>query len=138
MKLKASAEAPRTFWSEQRVAGFALGGVGLGAGIAGFVFGGLALGAKGEAESVENCNADKVCAPQGTDAIDRAEVFAHASTGLLVGGGVLAATGLVLILTASDGVSTDAELERRARLGPGIALAPHAASDVGLGLEVAW
>ncbi|MFO0552630.1 MAG: hypothetical protein U0271_29840 [Polyangiaceae bacterium] len=126
-----AASAPTSGVSPQLVAGFSVGGVGIAAGIAGFVMGGLALERKNFADQEENCNGSKQCAPSGLDAITDAETFAHVSTGLLVGAGVLFGTGLVLVLTAPRDAE-GAALEERASLEPTISVAvaafPGAAS----------
>ncbi|HTJ84759.1 MAG TPA: tetratricopeptide repeat protein, partial [Polyangiaceae bacterium] len=116
------------FWNGQRIGGFVVGSVGLAAGIAGFVFGGLALAKQGEADSPELCTSSHVCVTAGIDAIDAANTYGLVSTGLLAGGGALAALGVVLIVTAPSGESS--ELERRAddgvRIRVGLAPAPLA------------
>jgi hypothetical protein len=78
--------------------------IGGAAAIAGAVLGGLALAGYGTLERCrESASGMAVCPPdfdvndpQGK--LDRANTFADASTGLLIGGGVVAVTGLVLML----------------------------------------
>lgn len=118
--VKAASE-PASATSAQLVAGFSVGGVGIAAGIAGFVMGGLALERKNFADQEENCNGSKQCAPAGLDAIADAETYAHVSTGLLVGAGVLFGTGLVLVLTAPSDAE-GAALEDRASSEPALAV----------------
>jgi serine/threonine-protein kinase len=82
----------------QRIAGIAVGVGGVVAlGVAG-AMAGLAAGKNSTAKTL--CPAVDCADPDGVDASHQAGTFADAATGLLVAGGVLAAGGLVLILTA--------------------------------------
>jgi hypothetical protein len=78
--------------------------IGGAAAIAGAVLGGLALAGYGTLERCrESTSGMAVCAPDADiedpqGKLDRANTFADASTGLLIGGGVVAVTGLVLML----------------------------------------
>jgi hypothetical protein len=119
--------------SGQTIAGFVVGGAGIAATAVGFVFGGLALGRKNAADDPSNCTSQGACAQTGLDAISRAETFSHLSTGLVIGGAALTSLGLVLVLTAPSGESS--ELEQRAGLEPTVhlGLAPNP-SGFGLGV----
>jgi hypothetical protein len=83
-----------------RSAGFVVGGVGVAGVIVGGILGGLAIAkvssSKGECVPANNCNANTN--PAATQDMQTAGTFADASTGLLVGGGVLAAAGVVMVL----------------------------------------
>ena len=134
---RAPAAEPYTFWTEPRIAGAVLGSVGLATSVVGFLFGGLALAEKNEADAVQNCTSKRSCAPQGIDAINQAETFAHVSTGLLAGGGVLAAVGLVLLVVPS-GEGPQTELDKRASRGLEIKVGAARGADLGLGVVGTW
>lgn len=92
-----------SLWSAQRIAGIAVGGVGL-VGIAvGAVLGGIAI-AKNSA-SKANCDTSdpRLCSPAGADARLAAGGMADASTAMFIVGGVAVATGLTVLLTARKG-----------------------------------
>lgn len=94
-----------------------VGGAGL---IAGGVFGGLAFGAVSKAK--EQCTGN-VCAPAAQSDIDRSKLFGNLSTGLLIGGGVVAAVGVVLTIVAPGGKKSDAPKDTASitpLLGPGL------------------
>lgn len=91
-----SRETPLRPW--QAPVGFTLGGVGLVSASLGFVFGGLAVG-KSSAASLE-CDRNLACSDRGLELRKEGRAFANASTGLLVVGGALTVTGLVLVVTA--------------------------------------
>jgi hypothetical protein len=78
--------------------GFAVGGLGLASAGVGFVFGGLAVGKQSDASN--ECDRNLVCTARGLSLRRDGRTLGNASTGLLVVGGVLAATGVVLIATA--------------------------------------
>lgn len=81
----------------RRKVGFVLLGTGA-AGIAfGGVMGGLAIGQKGTVR--EHCQRLD-CDPTGLDAVNQGRAFGNMSTIGLAAGGIVAATGLVLVLTA--------------------------------------
>lgn len=99
----------------QRTAGWVTAGFGTAALIGGFVLGGLALAQKGDAECVQSSlagAATNVCRIGGADSIASAEGLATAGQWIGIGGAVVAAVGVTLILTASDG--GESELEKRA------------------------
>lgn len=82
----------------QRTAGIAVGAAGIVSLGIGGVLGGLAASKNSTANTL--CP-DTACSSQeGVDAAHTAGVFADAATGLLIAGGVMAAGGLVLVLTA--------------------------------------
>ena len=100
---------PVSHGSGLRVAGFVVGGVGLGGLVLGTVFGVLAIGSKDQAA----CTPDGYCAPGPlADARSQATV---ATVGL-VSGGVLLATGITLILVAPKSAPTESAL--RLELSP--------------------
>jgi len=82
----------------------AVGGAGL---AVGGITGGLALGKKSDLESNANC-VDTRCAPSETDAVDSYNGMNTISTIGFISGGVLAATGIVLLVTAPRGTRTQA------------------------------
>lgn len=92
--------------SPRRTLGFVALGVG-GVGLAlGGITGALALGKKGEIEDSDDCRADR-CLPSEQDLVDSYLSFRTISTVGFIAGGALAATGLVLVLTAPQrGAST--------------------------------
>jgi hypothetical protein len=73
-----------------------VGGVGL---ALGGITGALALGKKGEIEDSEYCRVDQ-CLPSEQDLVDSYLSFRTISSVGFIAGGALAATGLVLVLTA--------------------------------------
>lgn len=100
---RASEEAFRSTESglgPQRIAGIVIGSVGLAGLTAGGAFGLQAL--LDNDESLDSCrpNDPTLCSAHGVELRDRAETFATASTVALIAGGALAATGLVVVLTA--------------------------------------
>jgi hypothetical protein len=85
--------------SAQRTAGFVVGGVGVGAVL---IAGGLEIGAivaKSAANSPGRCVSD-FCTPQGIAQVDRARAYANAGQWLGLGGILVTAVGLTLVLTA--------------------------------------
>lgn len=81
-----------------RTAGLVAGGAGL-AGLAiGGVLGGLASSKWSDAQS-NHCRTPTLCDAEGVKLVGDAHTFAAASTGLFIGGGVLAAAGVTLYLT---------------------------------------
>jgi hypothetical protein len=101
---KAGPTAPGTAASNrgkaQRIAGFVVLGVGGGALVAGAIIGGITVATKSTIEA--HCDLDsKVCRDQeGLDAVDSAHATGLASSVLLIAGGAVAVTGLVIALAA--------------------------------------
>lgn len=103
----ADAPAPITGGSPLPVVGFVLLGVGGAALIAGAIAGGVAVGQHSELS--DNC-VDNRCEPDQYDTLDGFGVTSTVSTVALIAGGVLAATGLTLVLVAPSGDSAAASL----------------------------
>lgn len=97
-----------------RVPGIVLSSVGGAALIAGGVFGGLAFSATSKAKS--QCNGNQ-CPPSAADDINRSKLFGNVSTGLLIGGGAVAVTGIVLAIVAPGSKKSD-EAPKSARITP--------------------
>jgi hypothetical protein len=97
-----------------------VGGAGL---IAGAIFGGLALdrSATAEASLPPSCTADKHCPTRDQTAIEAgyqgAYDFAHASDGLFIAGGVLAAAGVVILIVDQTGTAEAHLTTQGGRLG---------------------
>jgi hypothetical protein len=103
--------------SGQRVVGYSFIGLGVvGVGV-GAVMGALTLGKKTD---VEQCMSDAACLPQtGRDAESSGRTFGAVSTVGFVAGGLLAAGGVVLVLTAPKAATTGATLAPLALPGGG-------------------
>jgi hypothetical protein len=112
--------------SSQRTGGWIALGVG-GAGLAvGGIFGILGLSDKSELEA--SCP-DRRCEPDQYDALDAYETKKTISTVGFVGGAVLGATGVVLVLTAPGGAEAGAARNKVPRLG--VFVAPQRIELVG-------
>lgn len=114
-----SVETPAVapYWGPQRIAGLVVGGVGVLAAIGGFAAGGVALSKRDASNGPEGGCSDQTnaCTKQaGVDLRDESRLAGDVSTGLLVAGGALAATGLVVFLTAP---SSDAAVAVDVRAG---------------------
>ncbi len=85
--------------------------------VVGGVFGGLALGVKSTLDDA--CDANKGCPQSSSGDLDDLALFSHASTGLFVAGGVVAAAGAVMlgIGAATNGRSTEARVRPIVGLG---------------------
>lgn len=106
--IKANAPAPieeDKGASARRTIGLVVGGAGLAALAAGGVLGGLASSKWSEAQE-SHCRTDTLCDAEGVSLAGDAKTFAGASTGLFIGGGALAAGGLILFVTALGGKTT--------------------------------
>lgn len=82
----------------QRIAGFTLGGTGAAALVAGLAFVGLTASASSDLEAL--CPEQRCATQEGADQLDQAKSYALAADILLIAGGAIAATGLVVALTA--------------------------------------
>lgn len=82
----------------QRIAGFVVGGAGLAGLVTGVVFLGMTAARSSDLE--ELCPDQRCVTAEGQAALNEAELFANLANGLLIAGGVVAATGLVVVLTA--------------------------------------
>jgi hypothetical protein len=123
---------PTSHGDGRRTAAYVLGGVGLGGIVAGGVFGGLAFSKWSSAKGECNGGGSNPCAHNTNSAATNdqqtAGTFADASTGLLIAGGALAATGVVLVL-----------LGRKATPTTGLHWSPTVLAHGGaLGLSGAW
>ena len=110
-------------------AGIAVGGVGVAALAVGGVLGGLAMGKSSDAQDA--CPSGR-CSEEGNALASEAGTFADAATGLFIGGGGLAAGGILMIAlapwddeTKPAGGPDAASLRLRPGPGPG---------EIGLGL----
>ncbi|NUP12594.1 MAG: hypothetical protein HOW73_41650 [Polyangiaceae bacterium] len=81
-------------------AGFIVGGVGVAALAAGGALGGLALSKSSEAE--DECPRG-FCSATGNELVAESGTFADVATGLFIGGGVLAAGGILMVILAPKG-----------------------------------
>jgi len=106
--------------STQRWVGLSIGVVGIAGVIAGGAVGGLAL-AKNH-ESLMYCQTPLLCTQHGIDLTHSAVSLAHASTGLLVAGGVLTGVGVVVFATSF-------RASPHGERAPGVALVPSVSSE---------
>lgn len=91
------AEPPKGM-SSQRIAGFVMGGVGVGGVVLGSIFGAQAFSKNSDAKKL--CVGVRCKSQEGVDAITGARTAADLSTGMFIAGGALVAGGLILIFTA--------------------------------------
>ncbi len=105
------------FWSKLRVAGFAVGGVGLLGLGAGFTVGGLAMsnGPEIDAQCTGLVNGTRYCTSDGDALVAETRTLAEASTWTLVGSGIVTTVGITLIIAAPNDYQ---KLEERAQLVP--------------------
>ena len=125
---QASAPARRSGMGPLRIAGIATAGVGVGALVAGTVFGLSAKNTEGEARDQaddpavcrENSSGDNVCANDAESAFDKARSKAMLSNILFIGGGVLTAAGVTMIVLGGNSSSENptATLELAPQVGP--------------------
>lgn len=94
----------------QRIAGIAVGAAGVVALGVGGLFGGLAASKNSEAKTL--CPNVKCGNQAGVDASHTAGQLADAASGLLIAGGVLAAGGLIVFLTAPSQKAPDSRPEK--------------------------
>lgn len=106
--------------STQKTVGFVVGGVGLAGMIAGGVFGAMAAGKKSDAQNPAFCTSDLArCNSAGKALVDDAKSAATLSTVALIAGGALAATGVVLIVSAPSAREPERATARSLRVGLG-------------------
>ena len=91
-------------------------GVGGAALVVGAITGGLAMGDHSDLE--DNCPGGQ-CPPEQQDTLDSFHTMGTVSTVGFIAGGVLAATGVVLLLTAPSAAEEPAATVVEARFGPG-------------------
>jgi hypothetical protein len=108
------------FWSEQRIAGAVVGGVGLLGAAAGGILGGLAAAKAGPLD--DECTSSKppLCTTAGRERAAQAGTLADASTWTLIASGIVSVVGVTVFLTAPY----EAELSERASIEPWIELGP--------------
>jgi hypothetical protein len=111
---------PRTWQKPLGIVTLGLGVAGL---AAGGTFGGLALVRFDESKKA-GCNAKNQCAPAGTVLRNDARLFGDVSTIALIAGGALAASGIVLLITAPGGDKDKKEASFNRRPGYAVELAP--------------
>ena len=110
-----------SFWSAQRVAGAALGGVGLVGGVVGAVFGARAVARMSDSEALCRQGEPDTCAAQGLTLRQEADSAATAANVAFVIGGVALAGGVVLFATGapSSAKATTAALRFTGGTGSG-------------------
>jgi len=104
------------------VSGIVIGSLGAASVVAGAILGAISLSDLSAAEDDRNLCPQLACSPAGRAWVDAAETKGHASTGLFVLGGVLAATGIVLVsvdLTTQRDDAGVTELAVVPLIGPG-------------------
>ncbi len=94
----AGAQVP--YWSGQRIGGVATMGIGAGALIAGVVTGALTMVKSGDVKKLCDFEKGTCVSQEGLDQRDSALVLSNATNGLLIGGGVLLATGIIVFALA--------------------------------------
>jgi hypothetical protein len=100
--------------SGSRVPGAVVTAIGGAALAAGGVFGGLAFSATSTAKA--QCSG-LICPPTAQNDIARAKLFGNVSTGMFIGGGAVAVTGIVLLAVAPGGGKSD-DAAKSARVMP--------------------
>lgn len=104
-----------------RTVGFVAAGVGAAALIGGAITGIMARGK--ESAATDQCDANKVCDPGAETDFDSADSLAGITNVLLIGGGVLAATGVTLILVGGGSKKDQAgQTGRTLRVAPALGL----------------
>jgi hypothetical protein len=112
------ATAPATT-EPQEIAGWFLGGLGVGALVGWGVVGGLYLERKSAADDLCD-HVSKVCDTQeGVSAVESAQTLGVASVALLVSGAVTLGTGITLLLTIGGGDEGGVASSLTATIGPG-------------------
>jgi hypothetical protein len=128
-----SPSPPRPFWISQRVAGVAVGSLGVAGLAVGAALGGLA--ASKNSASKADClpNQPNVCHADGVSLRASAGTFADASTGAFVAGGVALATGIIVFAASPKGATTKTGAARRIEVFPTAGL-----GTAGFWLRGAW
>lgn len=94
-----AASAPVPFWGTQRIAGVAVGSVGVAGLIVGAITGGLTLAKAGDMKA--HCSPDvSYCDPTGLDLHKSATLLANVANAGLIVGGVALAAGVIVFVTA--------------------------------------
>jgi len=83
----------------QRTLGFIVGGVGAAALLTAGAFGLVAISSKSKADEPDHC-VDKYCGPDGLESADKAQRFAELAQWVGLGGFIVTAAGVTLVLTA--------------------------------------
>jgi hypothetical protein len=107
-----------------RTVGFVALGVGGAALVGGLVTGLMAKGK--ESDATDQCNADKVCPTAAEKDFDSASSLAGVSTVLYIGGGVLAAAGIGMVVFGGGGGKESAPAAARA---PRLELSPYVGAN---------
>lgn len=94
------AGAPAPYWNGQRIGGVATMGIGAGALLAGVVTGALTMVKSADVKKLCDFEKGTCVSQEGLDQRDSALVLSNATNGLLIGGGVLLATGIIVFATA--------------------------------------
>jgi PEGA domain len=95
--------------TNQRIAGFVIGGVGVASVAVGGIFGGLALSANNSAKKECSKAEPTICSARGVELGNTATMRATISTATFVSGLGLAALGTILIIAAPSGKKTSSE-----------------------------
>ncbi|KYF91467.1 hypothetical protein BE17_44700 [Sorangium cellulosum] len=118
----------------QRPAAFVAMGLGAAGLAAGAVLGGLAMAKNGDSNDANHCDAQDRCDPTGISLRRDAVGLGNGSTAAFIVGGVLAAGGVVLLVTApSTGASSERAGSRPALRATSVALLPG-----GVALRGVW
>jgi hypothetical protein len=107
-------EPPKSKASPLRTVGFVTAGVGVAAIVGGVITGVMANSA--EADATGSCDENKVCPSSAEDDFDKASSLATVTNVLLIGGGVLAAAGVGMIVIGSKGGGEKAPATAQPRL----------------------
>ena len=116
---------PPSKGSGLRTAGFVVAGVGAAALVGGVITGLMASSA--DSRATDACNSDKVCPTSAEEDFDSASSLATVTNVLLIGGGVLAAGGITMIVLGGKGSGEKAAQAEPVRLR----LTPVVASNGG-------
>jgi hypothetical protein len=123
-----TAEQPTSSGSPLRTVGFITAGVGGAAVIGGVITGLMAKGK--ESEALDQCSGNN-CEPAAEESFDSAASLATVTNVLLIGGGVLAAAGVGLIVFGGSGAE---QAPKSATAAPRLVLSPA----VGPGMSGVW